>query len=107
MTKHPMPSTSGGSMKDRWSARTKKLAQKIKNTYAQMVHAIKRGDRTLDAFEDDFKGKSTRGKLKLVFVIAAAATIMPGGYIILELWAAKKAAKWVTQKFGYHPPPNE
>ncbi len=59
----------------------------------------------LDAFEDSFAAKNTTQKIRVIFIVAAAATLIPGGFIAVELWAARKIVKWVAKKRRAHRPP--
>jgi len=80
-------------------AASKEILQRIRQAPAQAVGAIKKANRTLDAFEDGFGKRSTGDKIKLVFVIGATATVIPGGYIALQIWGIRKLGKWAIKKF--------
>ena len=94
-------------LKDRAQFAVGELARKTKEIPARATRLIGRADRMLDAFEDDFRGKTTGGKLRVIFAIVSVSTLIPGGYIALELWAAKKVVKWIVKKARLRSTPDD
>lgn len=98
MAKWDMPPTNGRSRKERLMAASKEIFQRLYTLPAQAVDALKKANRALDAFEEGFGERNAADKAKLIFVIGATATVIPGGYIALQIWGAKKLIQWTGKK---------
>ena len=78
-------------------AAAKELVERVRKLPGQTCTKVRQANELLDGFEHDFKGRSLGGKAGLLFVIAATATLAPGGYIALQLWGVRKLAQWVKK----------
>lgn len=70
----------------------------LKKTAGAVCARVKQATERLDTIEKSFAQQSPAKKAALVFAIAAAASVTPGGYIALEIWALRKLVQWAKKR---------
>jgi hypothetical protein len=66
----------------------------------RVMKTVRKIDAKFAKYEDEFGKQTWRGKIGIVFAVAAAASVLPGGYIALEIWMGRKAYGWLRQKLA-------